>query len=309
VLTSLSILANFESYSQKRIFALKINPMKGFNFFIFTFIFCTFIPVYSFTQEDEETEQRDTLHLFQKDEISYILFDSINIRETPSLQGKIVTKLPIGTQVRITGKSTNCLYLNGVKIPWYKIEFGKNQEGYIWGGKLSLAAEKSAKNTKTLFLFGIEKAGSNHLFYTVKAIQNNKEVSSVTVKGFTGILKDHSFELLSNKGLENVDDIINIHGYGGFCGDDSGQHVLFWAKEKLHYVELLHSGFDAPYFYTESFVYPSEIEGEKGIILKHIYSGEYSDDYEDDWGNPAILLSEDSYKKFKWNGTALLEVN
>lgn len=82
-----------------------------------------------------------------------------------------------------------------------------------------------------MFLFGIEKAGINHLFYTVKAIQNNKEISSVTINGFTGILKDHRFELLSNKGLENVDDIINIHGYSEFCGDDSGQHVLFWGKE------------------------------------------------------------------------------
>lgn len=280
--------------------------MKGFNFVIITFLFCTFIPIYSFTQEDEETERRDTLQLFQKDEISYILFDSINIRETPSLQGKIVTKLQIGTQVTIKGKSTNCLYLNGVTIPWYKIEFGKNQEGYIWGGKLSLAAEKSAKNIKTLFLFGIEKGGSNHLFYTVKAIQNNKEVSSLTINGFTGILKDHTFELLSNKGLENIDDIINIHGYSQFCGDDSGQHVLFWAKEKLHYVELLHAGFDAPYFYSEAFIYPSEIEGEKGLILKHVCSGEYNDGFEDDWGNPAIILSEDSYKKFKWNGTSLI---
>lgn len=307
-------MVDFESSSQKCIFALQINPMKGFNFVIFVLIFFTFTAKFyaqappSYTQE-EEIAKRDTLHLFQKDEISYILFDSINTRETPSLQGKIVTKLPIGTQVTIKGKSTNCLYLNGITIPWYKIEFGKNQIGYIWGGKLSLAAEKSAKNTKTLFLFGIEKAGINHLFYTVKAIQNNKEISSVTINGFTGILKDHRFELLSNKGLENVDDIINIHGYSEFCGDDSGQHVLFWGKEKLQYVELLKSGFDAPYFYTESFVYPSEIEGEKGVILKHVYSGEYSEDYEDDWGNPSILLSEDSYKKFKWNGTVLIEVN
>ena len=282
--------------------------MKGFKSAIYTLLFFSFLPVFSFAQDEEETERQDTLQLFQRDDISFILFDSINIRKTPSLQGEIVTKLQIGTQVRIIGKSTNCLYLNGVTIPWYKIEFGKNQEGYVWGGKLSLAAEKSAKNIKTLFLYGIEKAGNNHLFYTVKAIQNNKEVSSVSLKGFTGILKDHTFELLSNKGLENVDDIINIHGYGEFCGDDAGQHVLFWAKEKLHYVELLHSGFDAPSFYSETFVYPSEVEGEKGFILKHICAGEYSDDYEDDWGNPAILLSEDSYTKYKWNGIALVEV-
>lgn len=283
--------------------------MKVFKAAIYTLLFISFLPVFSFAQDDEETERRDTLQLFKRDDISFILFDSINIRKTPSLQGEIVTKLQIGTQVRIIGKSTNCLYLNGVTIPWYKIEFGKNQEGYVWGGKLSLAAEKSAKNIKTLFLFGIEKAGSNHLFYTLKAIQNNKEVSSVSLKGFTGILKDHTFELLSNKGLENVDDIINIHGYGEFCGDDAGQHVLFWAKEKLHYVKLLHSGFDAPFFYSEAFVYPSEVDGEKGYILKHIYAGEYSDDYEDDWGNPAIILSEDSYTRYKWNGTILLEAN
>ncbi len=281
--------------------------MKGFIVVLLTLTSCTIFSS-KLHGKEEDTGLRDTLQLFQKDEISYLLFDSINIRETPSLQGKIVAKLQIGTQVRIIGKSPNCLYLNGVTIPWYKIEFGKNQEGYIWGGKLSLAAEKSAKNIKTFFLFGIEKGGSNHLFYTVKAIQNNQELSSVTVKGFTGILKEHTFELLSNKGLDNVDDIITIRGFGEFCGDDSGQHVLFWAKEKLHYVEVLHSGFDAPYFYTESFVYPSEIEGEKGIILKHVYSGEYNDDYEDDWGNPAILLTEDSYKKYKWNGASLIEV-
>jgi hypothetical protein len=281
--------------------------MKGLIVVLITLTSCTLFTL-NLLGQVKDSDFRDTLQLFQKDEISFILFDSINIRETPSLEGKIVTKLRAGTQVRIIGKSTNCLYLNGVTIPWYKIEYGKNQEGYIWGGKLSLAAEKSARNINTLFLFGIEKAGSNHLFYSVKAIQNNKEVSSVTVKGFTGILKEHTFELLSNKGLENVDDIICIHGHGEFCGDDSGQHILFWAKEKLHYVEVLHSGFDAPYFYTESFVYPSEIEGEKGIILKRVYSGEYNDDYEDDWGNPAILLTEDLYKKYKWNGASLIEV-
>ena len=157
--------------------------MKGFTFVIYTLLFFTFTAkLYAQAplsySEEEEIAKRDTLHLFQKDEISFILFDSINIRETPSLQGRIVTKLQIGTQVRVIGKSTNCLYLNGITIPWYKIEFGKNQVGYIWGGKLSLAAEKSAKNTKTLFLFGVEKAGINHLFYTVKAVQNNKRTVS-----------------------------------------------------------------------------------------------------------------------------------
>jgi uncharacterized protein YgiM (DUF1202 family) len=281
--------------------------MNSLNSILLAFLLFSFSSANCQAQDEEET-QRDTLQLFHLNETTYILFDSINIRETPSLQGAIVAKLPLGTQVIVRGKSSNCLYLNGVTIPWYKIQFGKNQEGWIWGGKLALAAEKSAKNISVQFLFGIEKAGSNELFYTIKAIKGNKEISKATFKGYSRITKQHTFEIISNKGLENVDDIINIHAYGEFCGDDSGQFVFFWSNSKIQLAANLFSGFDAPSFYSESFVYPSETEGEKGFILKHIYSGEYSDDYVDDWNQSAVLLSEDSYTKYKWNGTQLIEV-
>lgn len=281
--------------------------MKRILILGFLLTFCTISFAAVFDQKEDNEILYDTLHLFEKDQITFVLFDSINIRKTASLQGEIITKLNIGAKVRVVGKSPQCSYLNGVTIPWYKIEFGKNQVGYIWGGKLALASEKSAKNIHVIFLFGIEKAGSDQLYYTIKALKNQKEISSFSFKGYSRITKEHRFELISNKGLENVDDILNVHAYGQFCGDDAGQFVFFWSNEKIQFVDMLDSGFDAPHFYNETFIYPSDSEGEKGVIYKHISSGEYLDDLVDDWNNPAIKYDQDDRIKFKWNGYKLIE--
>ena len=70
---------------------------------------------------------------------SYLLADQVNVRARPTTEGKMVTRLPIGSGVEVLS-TTGDLKINGISAPWAEIRFGYDGEeatGYIWQGFLA----------------------------------------------------------------------------------------------------------------------------------------------------------------------------
>src|SRR5688572_7302430 len=84
--------------------------------------------------------QERTYHQFEDNATCYLIADNVNVRESASSKGKIVTNIPIGTEVKILKKADETLKLNGFETNWYKVEFkaqDKIQSGYVWGGLIA----------------------------------------------------------------------------------------------------------------------------------------------------------------------------
>jgi len=254
----------------------------------------------------------DTLVLFEKKQVVYLLGDSINVRQTPGTNGAVVARLPIGTPVTILEKSREASRINNILMPWYLVEFNGKQKGYIWGGKLALNSFRSNKNPDIVFHFGIDKRGSEEGAYAqfqIRVEKEHKELQRLNFEAFGTEYKRHVCSNISNKGLSGVDDILQVDGYGEFCGDDSGTLVFFWTGTELIYVDRLFDLADGAYFARQTFVYPSDMEGEKETVIKKEQVGEIlfeEEQHVTTWDSDNVAYEKNEAQRLRWDGKKLV---
>jgi len=253
----------------------------------------------------------DTLVLFEKKQVVYLLGDSINVRKTPGTNGAVVTRLPIGTRVTILEKSREASRINNILMPWYLVEFNGKQQGYIWGGKLALNSFRSNKNPDIAFHFGIDKKGNEEGAYAefqIRVEKDHKELQRLNFKAFGTEYKRHVCSNISNKGLSGVDDILQVDGYGESCGDNAGAMIFFWTGTELIYVDQLYDYVDGGYFGRQFFVYPSDMEGEKETVIKKEQVGEIV--FEEGqtyatWDSHNVVYEKNESTRLRWDGKKL----
>lgn len=274
-----------------------------FRFLLFALIFAS----------SSKAQYSDTLVLFQKDQEVYLLADSVNVRKEPNAQSAVVAKLPIGTKLKVLDKSSIASKINNILMPWYLVSFDGKEKGYVWGGKIAKTSFRSNKNLDIIFHFGMEKMENNTINYQIRVEQLGHELQRITFKGFFGYNKQHTCTNISNKGLDNVDDIIQVDGFGEACGDDGGAIIFFWSNNKLSMIDKLYDMSDVPTFGRSYFVYPSDMEGKKGIVIKREEEGEmlFFDDekFVDDWHKNAIRYDKKVATNYKWDGSKLIKLN
>jgi len=253
---------------------------------------------------DEEAESYE----FYSDQIVYLLGDSVNVRKEASMDSKSVTKLPIGTRLKIIEKSDTQLTLNGFTMSWYLVEIKPRHQGYIWGGKFAMNSFRSTKNTDYIFHFGLEKVVDGTAVYQIRVEKDHKEIQHLSFEGFGGFMKEHRITNYSNRGLSNVDDVLCIDANGEFCGDQGGTLVFFWSGNKLHEIKRLSDFSDVPVFATETFIFPSDMEGKKDVILFHEEIGEYIfPEDESSSASPTIDYEKNETTVFRWDGKQLVK--
>jgi hypothetical protein len=254
----------------------------------------------------------DTLVLFEKKQVVYLLADSVNIRKEPNSESGLVAKLPIGTKLTIIDKSRTASRINSILMPWYLVSFNGKEKGYVWGGKIALASFRSNRNPDIAFHFGMESVDANTQMtsYQIRVEQAGKELQRLSFKGFGGYQKRHTCINISNKGLDNVDDIIQVDGFAMSCGEDAGSIVFFWANNKLSYVERLHDIGDGGLFDRNYFVYPSDMEGKKGVVIKKQEEGEIVLDEQKvvSWSTSNVRYDKNITTTYKWDGSKLVKM-
>lgn len=262
----------------------------------------------SFQAGNVYADQEEVPYGFYEGQEVYVLADSVNLREEASTSSKSMAIISIGTKVRILKETEVQLNLNGFTMNWYYVEISPKKRGYVWGGKLARNSFRSNKNTDFVFHFGLEKIVDDQAYYQIRVEKNHKEVQRVTLRGFGAASKEVNFTNRANCGLTNVDDILYMEGWGEFCGDEGGAEVLFFSGEKLWSVQRLGRFADVPYFASEEFIFPCDMNGVKGKILLHEEIGENVFPEDD----PSITEQTIRYEKnetttYVWDGKKLVK--
>ena len=237
---------------------------------------------------------------------SYVLMaDKVNLRQKPSLQAKVLQKAPIGSSVQIISKSEKTLSLKGIAAPWYFVLY-KGQKAFVWGGLLALGQESLKDGSQLLYGYErleVVKQGQieNRQFWLgLRLVQNNKEIQHLAVKAMGNLQTGLALRLDDNRGVEQLEQIIELSFSDGYCGGTNGIQTIFFQEQRLYALPPLYSGSDLPVFQHQYFVYPKEHQKSANLLIFKNESGEY----DDATGQPQY--DEQSSTDYLWNGRVLL---
>jgi hypothetical protein len=269
-----------------------------------------------FAQDQEEyvnyKEGNDKYHQFKVGTATYLLADHVNVRSKPSSKGDVVINLPIGTAVKIVEKSDERLRLNGFKTNWYKVSFNAQNKvttGYVWGGLIAEGSIMSA-NSKVRFLYGIAsfktgyeaEMGAEQAQIQIRACKNKQELSRIELRNAANYLNIyHWFGNYGKRGLENIEDVLELGESEGMCGGANASHIIFWDGEKLVHAKSLYPGGDAPYYSSDDLIFPSDKGGAKGKIIQEEKEGWYDEE------KKADVIQRHKRVEYIWTGKTLKE--
>lgn len=215
--------------------------------------------------------------------------DKAYIRSTPSVKGTIVDSLLPGSKVVADSVMTaSPLTMKGLTAAWLKTHYtagGKEVKGYIWVGLLSLGT--FTKDDVT-FVYGLEKRTvvsetEESLTVRVKAVDNDHRILDMkewTVSGGENARSTES-KLLGEMGLDSVKEIFRLNFSGDACGLPTDYYYFGWNGSKLLTLPGKTNIVDAGAFaYTETLIFPKEVNGQPGKILKLKVSEQYGEDGE-----------------------------
>ncbi|WP_343673669.1 hypothetical protein [Chitinophaga sp.] len=215
--------------------------------------------------------------------------DKAYIRSTPSVKGTIVDSLLPGSTIVSDEVITAApLTMKGLTTAWLKTHYttgGREVKGYIWVGLLSLGT--FTKDDVT-FVYGLEKRTvlsetEETLTVRVKAVDKDHRLLDMkewTVSGGENARSTES-KLLGEMGLDSVKAIFRLNFSGDACGLPTDYYYFGWNGSKLLPLPGKTNIFDAGAFaYTETLIFPKEVNGQPGKILKLKVSEQYAEDGE-----------------------------
>ena len=242
-------------------------------------------------------QQGDTMTVFS---------DKAYIRQSPSLQASVMDSLTIGSPVIATKLTETELTLRGMTAPWWQVRYtagGKQKEGYLWLGLLSLGSFK--KDTVQL-LYGIDKviagaAKEDDPKYVVvmKALSTTHHLLDKKELIVTGGQFAISAEgkLLGNMGLDKLTTILRLCFSGEACGIPTDFYYYGWTGSKFLGLPQKSNMFDAGAIsHDEVLLFPKEPGGQAGKIIKVITDEEFGEDGE------TVVKKTTNREVFVWDG-------
>jgi len=117
-----------------------------------------------------------------------------------------------------------------------------------------------------------------------------------------GMVQNHG-----SRGLKNVDDVITLEvPCVGGCGCATGDVVVLWSGGRFHHVTDLMGSPDGAYSSGSSFLYPSDMEGSPGTIIKVTSTFDDAPLQAMEYGNPKELTRIVIREFLAWNGRQLV---
>lgn len=248
---------------------------------------------------------------------TYVFGDKVNVRSEASPDGKVVAQLNGGEAVTVIEQSDKTYEQSGNKQPWYKVRFGKNQTGYIWGGLLSYIGEAYSSDAK--FTVGItavktkkDEEGMAEYTLETRVFSNSgallgKTAQTITAESGYYISADPVYAgALGLKGYTAL--LVSRVGYDA-CGYPSHDWYVLWDGKKLVPLPVCTSVFDADVFHhSEDYLFPQapneneqgHFSGEDKIFFQVSHSEKQYEGDDDTQG-----WNEESYvraRPLKWDG-------
>ncbi|MEZ4806092.1 MAG: SH3 domain-containing protein [Flavobacteriales bacterium] len=236
----------------------------------------------------------------------YVLVNDLSMRAEPVATSALRSTLAIGAPVRIIDASEGITTINGIRSHWYRVDDGA-QQGWIWGGYIATHAFGSTSDPTVKFLAGHERIGAmvdggSGYRYRLVALRNGTELDRIGLRSF-----GHGFEdvvNLGNKGLGDIDDIIALHvPCVGGCGCSTGEVMVFWDEGRFHHAADLIGSPDGNYSFHTAFIFPSDMEGMPGTIIR--VTSDVLEDDEDTEPEAEGVQRIFTKEYLRWNGNTL----
>tara|TARA_R110000765_G_scaffold94160_1_gene177615 strand:+ start:2408 stop:3301 length:894 start_codon:yes stop_codon:yes gene_type:complete len=232
---------------------------------------CLFAFVNMFAQNAQEVEFEIMDKEIPAEELTYeyLLAHKVFLREKPSVRSEKITLLDIGSKMVLWEKSLYAKEINGIKSHWYRVTTG-DQTGWVWGGMIAQKSFGSIADNQVKFVYGYESialnaSGVEEAKYQLRAFKNGVQLDKMVLDSL-GAIPVH-IENYGSLGLFNVEDVITIDLADSDSGYQVGKSYIFWNNGRFKKVASLIDYADTNYMKTESFVFPSDMQGVKSTIL------------------------------------------
>ena len=232
---------------------------------------CLFAFVNMFAQNAQEVEFEIMDKEIPAEELTYeyLLAHKVFLREKPSVRSEKITLLDIGSKMVLWEKSLYAKEINGIKSHWYRVTTG-DQTGWVWGGMIAQKSFGSIADNQVKFVYGYESIALNasgiaEAKYQLRAFKNGVQLDKMVLDSL-GAIPVH-IENHGSLGLFNVEDVITVDLADSDSGYQVGKSYIFWNNGRFKKVASLIDYADTNYMKTESFVFPSDMQGVKSTIL------------------------------------------
>lgn len=241
---------------------------------------------------------------------TYVFADTAAVKSAPSLQSTVIDTLSAGDIILIQKSMAEKDVLNGFEANWVQISYTKNnvqQEGYIWSGFLAFSPLRTGE---IKFVYGaakVFKKDSTEIFdLEIKVYRGEKRVGTLQ---FPLDYEPESFSfiganLYGNKGLKNIEKIIEVNIGGQSCGIANRLYYFGFRNNEIVPIYNITSVGDDDY-HSEELIFPTDKGGKPNVVFLKIEDGEDTGNY-DKKGN-FIYKKKKQIKQLKWNGNVLSE--
>jgi hypothetical protein len=264
----------------------------------FTFLSLLYSLGTALNAQDIETHEYFQI---ETNKTAYAFGDNINVRDAPNTTGKVVTQLKAGTSLKILDVAGDKLALRGIEVPWVKVQFlqnGKSQQGYIWSGLLAL--DRVVRDGFE-FLLGLTRIEDNVYFQEVRIVKQGTLLATKEYKSNAEDGHEFGFEVLGNKGVPNINNVIRVYNYMPACLHWTGFSIFLWDGKTLAYMGFEGGTINVGESWDEiDFIFPEDKGGkqEEGWIVKKVIKGQ-----EDEIGNSVETITTTVWV---WDGKQLV---
>ena len=167
--------------------------------YILFFLLLLSLPFSAYSQHSDKTDIYigfEAVNAEAEIHFSYLLADSVSLRECPSSVCRFLGVLRASTKLTILERSDEVEKIKGIKSHWYKIKTNSEDTvkiGWIWGGFIAQAVFKSEEDLDVKFLLGLHQIS----------------YKNINEKGFEGAFK---YKIKAMKDTTLIDEMFfNIH--------------------------------------------------------------------------------------------------
>lgn len=227
----------------------------------------------------------------------YTIGNKVRVRVEADTKAAVVAELPIATELTPVAQTEQMMTQNGIEAPWYEVSLkrdGKTIKGYVWGNLIAKASARSKEGLLFLFGPGAAKKSGDYTNFTsqVRVAKGGKELAKIEISEGVGFLSKEQVKLTNGRGLTGVENIFAAKFIQEYCAGKNNTIFIFWTGEKLIFAHSSIDGADAPYYATESQIFPSDKDGISSEIILLRETGDHDD--------PKSVKKE--RVRLKWNG-------
>ncbi len=235
---------------------------------------------------------------FEEGEFAYMFGNDVKLRDQPNTESNVLTLLKIGDEVEILEVTDYRMEYDGIESPWYKVK-AEDKVGYVLGGLISLDI---AQAEEFVYLIALKQDDSKLFIKTRLLVESDEGIDYSAYKENVSELMSDAFSIKAsdNRGIENIDSILEIDYSAEACGLNGGGIYLFYnGDDLLKAIDYAEVSEGEAYYCFEEYIFPEEEFGVKGKIV-YKYELHEMIDYETEWSETKTIC-----RLLEWNGSEI----